>query len=153
MLVGNFNSGKTTLCLKALKNDVDVVSADQTHLCYKKDKMVLVCGSSYMKIDKDNEMFLETNNSGIEVKLIINIVGVCDNGKLNFDLVDNKNHKIKKLFNSCTWHANIPLFTKPIMLDIDRIKIYKWLDKINLPFYDVRGDSGDIISKIKEVVR
>lgn len=64
-----------------------------------------------------------------------------------------KEYIIKKMFKFCTWHSDIPLFTDNIMLNIDRIKIYKWLSKINVPFYSVRGNSENIIKKIKEVLK
>lgn len=153
LIVGDFDSGKTTLCLKAMENNVEVVSADQTHLCYVKNKIILKRGSLYMKIDKDSEVFLSPAESEIEIKLIINLVGVCDNGKLYFEIVDNKEHIVKKMFKFCTWHSDIPLFTEAKMLNIDRIKIYKWLYKINIPFYNVRGDLKNIIVKIKEVLK
>ena len=153
LVVGDFDSGKTTLCLKAKKSNIEVVSADQTHLYYIKNKIMLKRGSQYMKIDTNNELILKSNNSEIEIKLIINIVGICDEGKLSFDLVNNKDHIIKKMFKFCTWHSDIPLFTKPIMLNIDRIKVYKWLSKVNIPFYNVRGDPENIIRKIKEVLK
>ena len=153
LVVGDFDSGKTTLCLKAMENSVEVVSADQTHLCYVKNKIMLKCGSLYMKINRDNKVISGLTESEVEIKLIINLVGVCDNGKLYFDVVDNKEHIVKKLFKFCTWHSDIPLFTKTEMLVIDRIKIYKWLSRINIPFYNVRGDSKNIIIKIKEILK
>lgn len=110
-------------------------------------------GSLYMRIGQDNEVFLSPVKSEIEIKLIVNLVGVCDNGKLYFDVVNNKEHIIKKMFKFCTWHSDIPLFTKTEMLNIDRTKIYKWLSRINIPFYNVRGDSKNIIIKIKEVLK
>lgn len=153
LVVGDFGSGKTTLCLKAIENNMEVVSADQTHLCYLKNKIMLKHGSLYMKINKNNEVILSPTESEIEIKLIINLVGVCDNGKLCFDIIDNKEHIIKKMFKFCTWHSDIPLFTEAKMLNIDRIKIYEWLSKINVQFYNVRGDSKNIIVKIKEVLK
>lgn len=57
------------------------------------------------------------------------------------------------MFKFCTWHSDIPLFTETKMLNIDRVKIYKWLSRINIPFYNVRGDSKSIIIKIKEVLK
>lgn len=36
LVVGDFDSGKTTLCLKAMENNIEVASADQTHLGYTK---------------------------------------------------------------------------------------------------------------------
>ena len=56
-------------------------------------------GSLYMRIGKDNEVFLNTVKSEVEIKLIINLTGVCDNGKLCFDIVDNKEHIVKKCLN------------------------------------------------------
>lgn len=153
LVVGDFDSGKTTLCLKAMENNVEVVSADQTHLGYVKNKIMLRRGSLYMRIGEDNEVFLSPAKSEIEIKLIINLVGVCDNGKLYFDVINNKEHIIKKMFKFCTWHSDIPLFTETEMLNIDRTKIYKWLSRINIPFYNVRGDSKNIIIKIKEVLK
>ena len=41
LIVGDFGSGKTTLCLRAMENNIEVVSADQTHLCYVKNKIML----------------------------------------------------------------------------------------------------------------
>ena len=99
LVVGDFDSGKTTLCLKAIENNIEVVSADQTHLGYVKNKLMLKRGSLYMRIGKDNEVFLNTVKSEVEIKLIINLTGVCDNGKLCFDIVDNKEHIVKKCLN------------------------------------------------------
>lgn len=152
-MVGDFNSGKTTLCLNALKNKMKVVSADQTNLHYKKNRLFVRKGSVYMKINQNSEQMLSKDNYEIEIKFILNIVGLCDNGALTFDLVENKNHIIKSLFKFCTWHSDIPLFTKPVMLNIDRFKIYKLLNKIDLPFYNVRGDSKSVVKKIKEILK
>lgn len=52
-----------------------------------------------MKIDKDNEVFLNLVESEIKIKLIINPIGVCDNGKLCSDVLDNKEHILKKCSN------------------------------------------------------
>lgn len=106
-----------------------------------------------MKINQNSEQMLNKNNYEIEIKFILNIVGLCDNGDLTFDLVENKNHIIKSLFKFCTWHSDIPLFTDQVMLNIDRFKIYKILNKINLPFYNVRGDTKSVVKKIKEVLK
>ena len=57
-MVGDFNSGKTTLCLNALKNEMRVVSADQTHLHSKKNRLFVREGSIYMKINQNSEQML-----------------------------------------------------------------------------------------------
>lgn len=153
LIVGDFNSGKTTLCLEAIKNNIEVISADQTHLQYKKNMLTLYRGSSYMKSQNNNEKFLNNNVTGIEIRLIINIEGVCEKGMLCFTKSTNEEHIIKKMFKYCTWHSDIPLFTNNMMLDINRVKVFKWLSRINVPFYSVRGDSNSIISKIKEELK
>ena len=88
---------------------------------YKRGELTLKQGSSYMKIDKETEIKLTNSKSETKIKLIINISGLCDKGKVSFELDDDKNHIIKKMFKYCTWHSDIPLFTKPTMLNIDRI--------------------------------
>ncbi len=153
LVVGDFNSGKTALCLKALKKNMKVISADQTHLSYDNNKMIVKQGSSYMKINKNNAFFLEKENIKIEINLIINLVGLCDNGILSFSLINNKDHIIKKMFKFCTWHSDIPLFTTNMSLEIDKSKIKRWLNNIDIPFYDVRGDTEKIILKIMEELR
>ena len=99
LAVGDLDSGKATLCLKAMENNIEVVLADQTHLGYTKNKIMLRRGSLYMRIDEDKEVFLNLVKAEIEIKLIINLAGVCDNGKLYFDVVDNKEHIVKKCLN------------------------------------------------------
>ncbi|MDD5865296.1 MAG: hypothetical protein PUD07_02240 [bacterium] len=151
LVVGDFNSGKTSLCLKALKNNVEVLSTDQTNLYYENNKIMFKKGSTYMKIDKDNYLFIKSHDCNVEIKVIINLIGICDFGKVNFDLIRNKEHIIKTLFRSCTWHSDIPFSTdNKVFLKIDRENIYKWLSKINVPLYNVRGDSLKIIEKLKE---
>lgn len=151
LVVGDFNSGKTTLCLKALENDVKVLSADQSFLYYDDNKMMLKKGSTYVKINNKDNMYIKKNDCNVKIKIIINLVGVCDNGVVKFNLVNNKSHLIKTLFKSCTWHSDIPLVTNDeINLEINRKTIYEWLSKVNIPLYNVRGDSLKIIKKIKE---
>lgn len=119
LVIGDFNSGKTTLCLKAQEKNIKVVSSDKSHLYYFKDQMLLKRGSTYMKINENNEMVLDNDNCEIEIKLIINLIGACKSGKMSFYIIDNKDYIIKKMFKCCTWHSDIPLFTKNIMLSID----------------------------------
>ncbi|NLV90144.1 MAG: hypothetical protein GX032_01565 [Tenericutes bacterium] len=84
--------------------------------------------------------------------MIVNLIGLCDYGEAKLDLVDNIFHKSKVLFKHFTWHSDIPLFSDDTILNIDRIKIKKWLMKINAPLYNVRGNIEDILIKIKEII-
>lgn len=52
-----------------------------------------------------------------------------------------------------TWHSDVPLFTDNSILDIDRIKIKKWLTSVSIPLYNIRGDSSEIIKYVKESFR
>ena len=153
LIVGEFNSGKTTLCLDALKNDMQILSSDQTYLQYKDNKIFLVKGSTYMKVDEDSDLYINTQKDYIEIKTILNLVGICDKGKIIFDLIKDNKYVIKTLFKYATWHSDIPLFTDKSLLNINRIDIYKWLSKINIPVYNIRGDSEKIIENIKEVLQ
>ena len=151
LVVGDFGSSKTTLCIEALKNNFTIVSTDQTIISNSNNRINCKYGSRYMKIDKNNEKIVEHNNINIEIKYIINLMGCCDNGKTDIIKVHDKEIVIKTLFKYCTWHSNIPLFTDNHILNIDRIKIKNWLQKLKIPLYNVRGDLKQIIEEIKEL--
>lgn len=126
-------------------------SNDQSIISIKNNKLLLIKGSQYMKYE-DKELFIDDNNDEIEIKYIINLVGMCDRGNLSFLEITNKDHIVKSLFKRITWHSDIPLFTSPIMLNIDRNKIFSFLSKINIPVYNTRGDKESLINKIKEML-
>ena len=150
LVVGDFNSGKTTLCLKALDNNIKVLSADQSFLYYLDNKLMLKKGSKYMKISDNDGMYIKGQDYNVIIKVIINLVGLCDNGIVKFHLENNKEHLIKSLFKFCTWHSDIPLVTNnDTILEINRKTIYDWLSNLNIPLYNVRGDSLKIIEKIR----
>ena len=151
LILGDFNSGKTTLCLEGIKNNLNILSTDQSIISLKNNKLLLIKGSQYMKYE-DKELFIDDNNDEIEIKYIINLVGMCDSGNLSFLEITNKDHIVKSLFKRITWHSDIPLFTSPIMLNIDRNKIFSFLSKINIPVYNARGDKESLINKIKEML-
>lgn len=153
LVVGDFNSGKTTLCLKALNNDFKVLSADQSFLYYIDNKLMLKKGSNYMKINDNDSMYIMEKNCNIEIKVIVNLVGLCENGMAKYNLENNKEHLIKTMFKFCTWHSDIPFVTdNNIILEINRKNIYEWLANLNIPLYHVRGDALEIIKKIKEEI-
>lgn len=101
---------------------------------------------------EDKELFIDNKSNELEIKYIINLVGMCEKGDLSFLEITNKDHIVKTLFKYITWHSDIPLFTSPIMLNIDRNKIFSNLSKINIPVYNVRGDKESLIIKIKEML-
>lgn len=153
LVVGDFGHGKTSLCLEANKSKIITLSADQTLLELKNGCLKLKIGSKYMKIRDKEIIIMSEHNEHVEIKAIFNLIGLCDNGTIKFDLVENKYHKIKTLFKYFTWHSDVPLFTDNSILDIDRIKIKKWLTSVSIPLYNIRGDSNEIIKYVKESFR
>ena len=85
--------------------------------------------------------------------MIINLVGLSNNGDLVIDNVNESNYIIKNMFKHLTWHSDIPLFSDDFILDIDRIKIKKMLSKIQVSFYNIRGDKVKVVEKIKELLK
>lgn len=153
LVVGDFESGKTSLCLEADKSNIRTLSTDQTHLKIKNECLKLENGSRYMKIRSGNDIIIQENAKEVEIKIILNLIGLCDSGVVKFELIENNYHKIKTLFKYFTWHSDIPLFSDDSLLDIDRVKIKTWLTNLNVPLYNVRGNVKDIIKRIKEVVK
>ena len=149
LIYGDFSSGKTSLCLKSLDNGFRLLSTDQSHLRISNGVLKFINGSRYMRVRGDKDIVIDSFNDDIEIKFIINLMGVSDNGKVRFDVIKNKSHVIKTLFKYFTWHSDIPLFTDNSLLDIDRIMIKKWLGNIGCSLYNVRGDIKKIIKKIK----
>ena len=110
-----------------------------------------LCEKLDLNIDKDSEdIFLKLDNKFIKICCILNLFSVSDNGTCRFDVVDDMYHRSKTMFKYFTWHADIPLFTENVILDIDRKKIKQWLLELKIPLYNVRGDIEKIILKIKE---
>lgn len=106
-----------------------------------------------MRIRNGNSVFIEKTSVDVEIKIIINLIGLCDCGKLKFELIENSEHKIKTLFKYFTWHSDVPLFSNNSLLNIDRTKIKKWLTDINIPLYNVRGNISEVLNKIKEIIK
>lgn len=151
--MGDFGSGKTSLCLEANKNGIMVLSTDQTYLTFQNKCLKMKYGSKFMKIRNGESIIIETEDVRPEIKIIINLIGLCDNGILKFDLIHDSSHKIKTLSKYFTWHSDIPLFSDDSILSIDRLKIKRWLTNIKIPTYNVRGDILEIIKNMKEILK
>ena len=153
LVVGDFGSGKTSLCLEANKNGIMVLSTDQTYLTFQNKCLKMKYGSKFMKIRNGESIIIETEDVRPEIKIIINLIGLCDNGILKFDLIHDSSHKIKTLSKYFTWHSDIPLFSDDSILNIDRLEIKRWLTNINIPMYNVRGNILEIIRNMKEILK
>ena len=151
LVLGDFNSGKTTLSLEALNKGFEILSSDQSILELKNNKLYFVSGSTFIR-NRDEENTYINESSEVEIKKIINLVGLSNNGDLVIDNLNDPNLVLKNMFKHLTWHCDIPLFSKDILLDIDRIKIKKILSKFIISFYNIRGDKVKVVEKIKEML-
>ncbi len=152
LILGDFNSGKTTLSLEANDSGFEILSTDQSIIKIINNDLYLIKGSTYIRNRDNKDTFISSKINKTKIKLIINLVGLSDNGDLVLNEVSDTNHIIKGMFKYCTWHSDIPLFSKDVLLDINRIKIKKMLSKIIIPFYNIRGDKVLIVDKLKELL-
>ena len=153
LLLGDFGSGKTTLCLEAEKQGFNINSADQTWISKLNNKIYLKKGSKYLKY-KNHERFLPNSNinKNVCIEKIIILRGVCENGKVSFIKIDNKLHLYKDLAKYATWHSDQLLFTSNYTLPVDKKIIKEFLIGLDIDSYYVRGDSHDIIKVLKEKI-
>lgn len=153
LVLGDFGSGKTTISLEAMKNDISVLSTDQSTLYYENNNLYLVNGSTYMKINDRKNIFVKNIKRNKKIEYIINLIGISDNGKVSFDKIDNKEYFVKTMFKYITWHSDVPLFTSSFIPSIDRFKIKEIISKYDLVLYNVRGDKIKVIEMVKELLR
>lgn len=151
LVLGDFNHGKTTLCLEASKFNFKILSADQSIIQIKNNHIFLTNGSKYLRVRGEDDLIINEAFGDIEIKYILNLIGLCEYGKATFELITDYNYKIKTLFKYLTWHSDIPLFTDNSLLNVDRVLIKEWLGKINIPVYNVRGNNIEIINIMKEL--
>lgn len=149
LVLGDFNHGKTTLCLEASKFNFKILSADQSIIQIKNNHIFLTNGSKYLRVRGEDDLIINEAFGDIEIKYILNLIGLCEYGKATFELITD--YKIKTLFKYLTWHSDIPLFTDNSLLNVDRVLIKEWLGKINIPVYNVRGNNIEIINIMKEL--
>lgn len=145
MILGEFNSGKSTLA-NAFKNRGYVInSADQTWIY--NDRLVL--GSKLNVVNKETT-YLDDNltNASVKIDKIIIIKGLSAGGEVQIDELENDNHYIKNIFKYANWHYDMPLLTKYTKLIDTGKKIIEFLKSTKIPTYIVRGDEN----KIMEVV-
>lgn len=150
LILGDFDSGKTTLCLDSQELGFEINSADQTWLYKEKNELYLKLGSKYMVFNKKETFLNEVVKKNIKIDKILLLKGVCDNGNVNMKKIDSNIHKYKNISKYATWHSCEMLVTDNILLKLDFLKIKKFLSSINTNVYNVRGDSKQIIKVLKE---
>ncbi len=153
LLIGDFGQGKTTLGLIAEKYGYDINSADQSWLTTINKKLIMTKGSRYLKYEtKENLLNKEKTNQPIEIKKILLLYGLCENGTVEETPINNNQHIIKKLFPYANWHSSIPLFTDNQMLYVNSYCIKSFLEKLiesNTTTSIIRGDVNNIMKYLK----
>ena len=149
LLLGDFHSGKSTICLESRKNNYEILSADQSWLTYEKE-LWLHKGSKYLSY-KDNQEIINEENKKCKIDAIFVIKGVFDDGNFEIYLENEKYRGIKNISKYCTWSINNVLMTDDFELNVNRKAIHKFISKINVPIYYVFGNKHDIIKKMEEI--
>ena len=148
MILGDFNTGKTTLSKEAINNGYKVISADQSWLQLN-DKLELHKGSLYMASDDTYEI-IDKIESNIKIDKILILLGIND-GSLKFFDSNNYYRNIKQITKFATWSVNNILMSDDIELSLDKKIINDFIKNINIPIVSASGKTYDIISKMEEI--
>lgn len=155
LIVGDFGQGKSTLAREFEKNGFETNSTDQTWLEKRNDGIYMNLGSSF-DIDNGKIKMLHKEKvlKNIEIKQIIRITGICDNGNVSLDETTNKYYVIKNLSYFCNWSYSIPIFTDDVVLYNITLYTKKFLKKIidtKIQVFDARGDKRKIVKELGEL--
>ena len=155
LIVGDFGSGKSTLANEFKKNGYEINSTDQTWIEVRERNIYQKRGSKF-DIKDGNVKLLEDIyiSKSVQIKKIIRIVGLCDNGDFYYNLYSNNYHIIKNLSFFCNWNYLIPIFTGDIELYDTNKYVKSFLNNIidtKIQIMDVRGDKKKIIKEIGDI--
>ena len=147
MILGEFNSGKSTLANAFKEKGYVINSADQTWIY--NDKLVL---GSRINVVNNEIAYLsdELTNKHVKIDKIIIIKGICENGKVHIEKLENDKHYIKNIFKYANWHYDMPLLTKYTKLIDTGENIIEFLKSTKIPTYTVRGDGNKIVEVIDD---
>lgn len=145
MILGEFNSGKSTLANAFKEKGYVINSADQTWI--NNDELVL---GSRINVVNNEKTYLgeELTNKHVKIDKIIIIKGISTNGKTTIQKLQNNNHYIKNIFKYANWHYDMPLLTKYTKLIDTGENIIEFLKSTKIPTYTVRGDENKIVEVI-----
>ena len=90
----------------------------------------------------------------IKINKIIRIVGLCNEGKTQIDINNNKYYIVKNIAPFCYWSYMMPLFTDNVELYNTNTFVKSFLNKIDeskIFNFEVRGDKREIIKKLEEI--
>lgn len=102
LIIGEFGQGKSTFAKEFVNNGYEINSTDQTWLKFKENDLYQELGSSF-DIENGKIKTLETKQYKKEIKInkIIRIVGLCDEGKTQIDINNNKYYIVKNIAPFC----------------------------------------------------
>lgn len=147
MILGDFNSGKSSLANVSMEYGYVINSADQTWIY--NDELVL--GSALNVVDgKSSYLSDYLTNARVKINKIIIINGICTNGECSVTKLENDNHYIKNIFKYSNWHYNMPLLTEYTKLIDTGENILKFLKNTKIPTFIVRGDEHKIMEVIDD---
>lgn len=152
LILGDFGQGKSTLSKAFENNGYEINSTDQTWIEFNNGKLYQKLGSSF-DIENGKIKYLDIKNckKNIEIKKIIRIAGICDNGDICIKENQNKAHFIKNIATYCNWSYVMPIFTDDVELYNTNLYVKEFWKKINMnntQCYDVRGDKNEIVKKV-----
>ena len=155
LIIGEFGQGKSTFAKEFVNNGYEINSTDQTWLKFKENDLYQELGSSF-DIENGKIKTLETKQYKKEIKInkIIRIVGLCDEGKTQIDVNNNKYYIVKNIAPFCYWSYMMPLFTDNVELYNTNTFVKSFLSKIaesKIFNFEVRGDKREIIKKLEEI--
>ena len=155
LIVGEFGQGKSTLAKEFINKGYEINSTDQTWLSFKGNTLYQKLGSSFdIENGKIKTLELKQCQKKIRINKIIRITGLCDNGKTQVSINNNKYYIVKNLAPFCYWSYMMPLFTDNAELYNTNIFVKIFLSKIDeskIFNFEVRGDKREIIKKLEEI--
>ena len=156
LIIGEFGKGKTTLAKEFEKNGYEINSSDQTWLKIADGKLYQEKGSAYGRFEEKPEIIYKNRTiKRVNIKKIIRIMGICDNGDVSIKQIDNYYYRVKNLFHSCNWHSSVPIFTDEVNLfqlkNITEQFLIK-LAKTDIEYIDIRGDKKKIVKQIGDML-
>ncbi len=155
LITGEFGQGKSTLAKEFISSGYEINSTDQTWLKFKENNLYQKLGSSFdIENGKIKTLKPEQYKKEIRINKIIRIIGLCDNGKTQVNINNNKYYIVKNLAPFCYWSYMMPLFTDNVKLYNTNIFTKQFLNKIDerkILNLEVRGDKREIIKELEEI--
>lgn len=148
LLLGDFKTGKTKLCIEAERKGFEILSADQTWIKYN-DGLYVNRGSIYMFMNHGYRI-LDSKVKNARITKIVLLLGLSNQKSVNVYDENNKYIKIKNITKFATWSTNNVLMTNQDELYLNKKIIHSFIKKIEIPIYYVLGNESSIIKYMEE---